>query len=454
MSECALPPIKTRHAPGGTAELWFLAYPVIVATLSQSLMGVVDTFFMGRIGTAEQGAVGLAMIMFWTVTSLFTGTLQGVSTFAAQHHGAKDYAQCGRDGWLGLYIVLPSAVLLSGMAFLSRPIFEAIGSDESILPHATDYLFIRLAGSVFVLVNWNMMSFLRGIGNTKTPMYLTLGANLLNAFLNYPLVLGHWGFPRLGASGAAIASVIATGVFSLVYIAFFLTGECGLKFQTRRIPRIRLKEVIAFLKIGAPIGGSWGLEMVSWTIFMAMVSWLGNAELAATNIAFQVLHFSFMGAVSVGIAATTLVGQYLGAGDLETARKTARSTIRSGIVYCVALGLLFLVARRWIVGLFNSDPAVIEIGARLFIYAAVFQFFDGLGITSNGVIRGAGDTRWSMVYTVLLAWGFFIPFTYLLTFPLDLGIDGAWSAVTLFLAFLGTGIYFRERSGKWTAMRV
>jgi len=447
-------PGGTGRAPGGSAELWALALPVIVATLSQTLMGLVDTFFMGRIGTAEQGAVGIAAVIFITISSLFIGTVHGVATFVAQHHGAEKYARCGRDGWMGLYFCIPAALVLGSISFLSQPIFTVIGLDHSTLPHATDYLFIRLAGVIFPMINFALVNFLRGIGDTRTPMWFTLGANVLNAFLNYALVLGNWGAPRLGATGAALATVIATAVFSLVYIGFFLSGERHRKYGTRSMSLPSKKDVVAFLKIGGPIGGIWTLEMASWSVFMAFVSHLGNAELAATNITFQVLHFSFMGAVSLATAATTLVGQYLGAEDPETAKKTARTTIRWGITYCVTVGSVFLLARHQIVAFFNADRAVVEIGGRLFVYAAVFQFFDGLGISSNGVIRGAGDTRWPMVLMVILAWGVFVPLTYTLTFALDWGIDGAWIAVVVFIAALGIGLYFRQRSGKWLGMRV
>jgi len=427
---------------------------VIVATLSQSMMGVVDTFFMGRIGTAEQGAVGLAGVIFWTVLSFFSGTLQGVSTFAAQHFGAGDHRRCGRDGWMGLAVSLPSAAIMAAMAFLSSSIFAFIGTDESIRPHATDYMFIRMAGSIFVVINFSVVNFLRGIGDTRTPMYFTLGANVLNGFLNYALVLGNWGAPRMGASGAALASVIATAVFSIIYLVFFFTGERNRVFHTRVIRPIPVRDVLRFLRIGAPIGGTWMLEMVSWSVFMSIVSRLGNVQLASTNIVFQVLHFSFMGAVALGTAATTLVGQYLGAEDPATAEKTARSTIRSGVAYCVSMGVVFLVARHQIVAIFNSDPAVIEMAGRLFIYAAVFQFFDGLGISSSGIIRGAGDTRWPMILTVILAWGFFIPFTYVMVSYAGLGIDGAWTAATAFICTVGCGMWLRLKSGKWKSMRV
>ncbi len=445
---------KKRREPGGSAELWALALPVIVATLSQSLMGLVDTFFMGRIGTAEQGAVGLAAVIFITISSLFIGTVHGVATFVAQHHGAKDYARCGRDGWIGLYFCVPAALVLGSVSFLSHPIFTAIGLDGTTLPHATDYLFIRLSGVLFPMINFALVNFLRGIGDTRTPMWFTMGANILNALLNYALVLGNWGAPRLGAKGAALATVIATAVFSLVYLGFFLSGERHRKYETRRLHLPSKRTVIAFLKIGGPIGGIWTLEMASWSVFMAFVSHLGHAELAATNIAFQVLHFSFMGAVSLATAATTLVGQYLGAEEPDRARKTARTTIRWGIIYCVTVGSIFLLARHQIVAFFNAESTVVEIGARLFVYAAVFQFFDGLGISSNGVIRGAGDTRWPMILMVVLAWGVFVPLTYTLTFPLGWGIDGAWIAVVVFIATLGVGLYSRLRSGKWLSMRV
>ncbi len=413
------------------AELWILAYPVIVATLSQSVMGVVDTFYMGRIGTTEQGAVGFAALIFWTVSSLFVGTQQGVSTFAAQLYGAGDFTRCGRDGWIGLFISVPSAAILAVIALFTVEIFELIqtgthvgaSGEGSIIPHASNYLSIRLFGSLFILINLGVTNFLRGIGDTKTPMYFTIGANVLNVLLDYWLILAEGG-PHLGATGAALGSVIATGVFSLAYMAFFLSGRCHRRFATRRIQVPRLREMLDFLKIGAPIGGTWALEMIAWTVFMGMVSRLGNMALASTIIVFEVLHFSFMVAVSIGTAATTLVGQYLGAEDPKTAQKTARSALISGVVYCVTMGLLFLFMRRIIMSTFSLDPEVIETGCRLFIYAAVFQFFDGLGISSNGVIRGAGDTRFPLYLTVFLAVLFFIPLTYLLTWKADLGIDG------------------------------
>ncbi len=442
------------HGPGGVGELWALAYPVIVATLSQSMMGVVDTFFMGRIGTTEQGAVGLAGVIFWTVISFFSGTLHGVSTFAAQHFGAGDLRRCGRDGWLGLTMALPSAAILGVVSVFTGSIFTVLGSDGALLPHASSYMSIRLLGTLFIFINFAVINFLRGVGDTRTPMYFTLGANLLNGALNYALVLGNWGAPRMGASGAALASVIATAVFSIFYLFFFFTGARARRFHTRVIQPASPREVFGFLRVGLPIGASWMLEMVSWSAFMSIVSRIGHAELAATNIVFQVLHFSFMGAVALGTAATTLVGQYLGAENVAIAEKTARSTIRSCIGYCVTMGLLFLAARYQIVTLFNPDPDVIAVGGRLFVYAAIFQFFDGLGISSNGVIRGAGDTRWPMILSVLLGWGFFIPSTYALVAAAGMGIDGAWTAATLFIMTFGIGLWLRQRSGKWKAMRV
>ncbi len=445
-----------KHTPGGIGELWFLAYPIIIATISQTVMGVVDTFYMGRVGTVEQGAVGLAAVLYWSMASLFVGTLQGISTFSAQHYGAGDYKRCGKDAWIGLYLTLPSAVLLLAASFFILPIFELIGSDEAVIPHAVDYLSIRLYGSFFVLVNYALISFLRGIGDTKTPMYCAIGANILNIVLDYPLILGieAWGFKGFGAAGAASASVIATAVFSVVYLALFFFGKQSQKFGTRQIRGPALKDTASFLKTGAPIGGSWALEMVCWTFFMGIVSRMGEVALAATSIIVEVMHFSFMIAVSLSTAVTTLVGQYLGAEDVKTAQRSARTTVYCGVLFCLSMGILFFVLRGWIMSLFSLDPRVIETGSVIFIYVASFQCFDGLGKTCNGVIRGAGDTRWPMLMTMALAWGVFLPLTYILCEFTEIGVQGAWLAATVFIASLGVCMYLRYRSGKWKSMRV
>jgi len=446
-------PDTVKHKPGGYAELWILAYPVIVATLSQSLMGVVDTFYMGRVGSAEQGAVGLAAITFWTIISLFVGTLYGVSTFSAQHFGAKKFERCGRDGWLVIYLSLPFAICCIGLSFFSETVYMLIGSDPSVIPHAADYTYIRLMGGGFVLINYGISSFLRGIGDTRTPMYFTLGANIFNIVFNYYLILAPNG-PKMGASGAALGSVLATAVFSITYIAFFLSGKRNSLFKTRRLVAPPWNELISFLKTGAPIGMSWFLEMVSWTAFMAIISRFGVVALAATGIVFEVIHFSFQGAIALGTAATTLVGQYIGAGKIEIAEKSAKAVLKSSVIYCVLMGLIFLVFRQFIMEKFTLDQEVIEVGKRLFIYVAIFQFFDGLAISSNSVIRGAGDTKWSMIFMMIMAWGFFLPGTYLLTEIAGYGIDGAWICATVFLTLLGFGLYFRYRSGKWKTMRI
>jgi putative MATE family efflux protein len=397
--------------------------------------------------------VGLAAITFWTIISLFVGTLHGVSTFSAQHYGAGDFARCGRDGWLVLFLTVPFALVLMSVTGLCTAIFEIIGTKPSIVPHASDYMFIRLMGAFFVLINYGVVSFLRGVGDTRTPMYFTIGANVLNIGFNYYLILAPEG-PKMGAGGAALGSVLATAVFSIGYVIFFLTGERNRLFKTRTLVKPRARELFDFLKTGMPIGGTWALEMASWTAFMAIISYFGVVALAATEVVFEVLHFSFQGAIALGTAATTLVGQYLGADKVKIAEKSARSTMCSSVVYCVTMGLIFLVFRRQIMQVFTLDHQVIEVGQRLFIYVAIFQFFDGLAISCNGVIRGAGDTRWSMVFMVIMAWGLFLPLTYVLTLKAELGIDGAWISATLFITLVGIGLYLRYRSGKWKTMRV
>jgi Na+-driven multidrug efflux pump len=151
----------------------------------------------------------------------------------------------------------------------------------------------------------------------------------------------------------------------------------------------------------------------------------------------------------VSIATTTLVGQYLGAGDKEAARRSAYNSLRVVIAFMGTMGVLFYVFRAQLIGLFNPDPAVIAVGATLLIYAAIFQIFDGTGMVCAGVLRGAGDTRWPSVVSIAIAWGVFVPLVYLMSVRLQLGVVGGWQAAAIWIGVLGLAMFLGVRRRKW-----
>jgi Na+-driven multidrug efflux pump len=184
-------------------------------------------------------------------------------------------------------------------------------------------------------------------------------------------------------------------------------------------------------------------------IFTTMIARLGAAEAAAHAIATQVMAFSYMSGYGFSVAATTLVGQYLGAGNLPAARRSVVSCLVLVLVFMGALGGAFFVWRDALVDVFTDDTTVVTLGARLLIFVALFQLFDACGLIATGVLRGAGDTRWPMLAGLVISWGIFLPVAALALFAWQAGITGAWAAALLYVVLLGMGLMLRLLHGGW-----
>ena len=447
--------LKISENAGGYSEVWYLAYPIIITSLSRSIMGVVDTIFMGKVGIAEQGAVGLGGIFVWTVASIFTGTLTVNNTFVAQRFGAKKYKECAKTTWQGLWLCIPFAIIL---LFLVQPFlkdfFELAGTKPEITDHAYIYGHVRLYGVFFMFIEFTLVAFFRGIGDTKTPMKVVIIANLLNIVLDYWLIFGGLGIKPLGTFGAGLATALSSFCSALVFLYLYIFTKKAKQYGTQKEWRFSFKTTKNFLKIGFPIGVSWIFHMGTWSIFTIIISRIGKIELAANNIVMQLLHLSFMPGVAMSITTTTLVGQYLGAEREDLAFKSANTSLKFGLAYMSLMALIFFTFKTELISLFNSDVDVIKTGARLLIFAAAFQCFDALGMISGGALKGGGDTRWPMILEFIAGWFFFVPITYFFSIVMDSGVYGAWFGAMFYIIILGVMMFGRYVGGKWKKMRV
>jgi MATE family multidrug resistance protein len=181
---------------------------------------------------------------------------------------------------------------------------------------------------------------------------------------------------------------------------------------------------------------------------------MGNASMAATQAMLSLLSMSYMQAIGIGLAGTTLVGRYKGAGDLAAALRSYGSALRLALALGIAIAALFLLAPGALMGLYTSDPDVLRLGPPLLALAAAFQLFDAVQIVAGGALRGAGDTRWPLLVQTLLAWGLRLPLVWLFAFALDGGVVGAWYAEFAFIVTLAAALVFRFRSGAWQAVRI
>lgn len=439
---------------GSYREVIQLAYPAVLTMLSWTAMWTVDTIFVGRVGTAEQGAVGLAGALTWTAVCVVNGTMTAVQIFVAQHCGAGQRHRCGEILWQGIYLALLAAVPAIILGLYSDRLVGLLKISLDLRGFTADYLKIRLVGAVFHFLFRNMELFLQGTGDTRTPLKVSIVANGCNVLLDYLLIFGKFGFPEMGVRGAALATVIATAVQSGIY-AYLLFGRSGWRmYFPRRVSPLVPRRFFKLVRVGGPVGVQWLLDMSTWTIFTTFVARLGEVEAAAHQIAITILHVSFMPGYGISIATTTLVGQFIGAGDAESAKRAAYNSLRIVVLFMGTMGVMFFLFRSQLIRVFNPDPEVIAVGATLLIYAAVFQVFDGTAMVGTGVLRGSGDTRWPSLVSIGIAWGVFVPLVYLMIIRLDLGVTGGWLAASIWIGTLGLAMFGGVCKRRWTERKL
>lgn len=439
---------------GTVREVLFMSFPIVIAFLSFSMMGIVDTLIMGRVGTAEQGAVGLGGLLAWGFAALFTGSFTALNTFVAQDFGAMAFGKIRRP----VYAAISLIPFITAFVWFFIPWFpdliSAFGTETTVAPLVVKYLKIRILGLPFLLLIFATVSFLRGLGDMRTPMINTILANIINAVLSIILVFGLIGFPKMGLAGAAIASVIS-GIFEAVFnLAVFWSRKNNALYQTRSICRPRLDEIARLFKVGFPIGLMWVADIMVWTVFAVYSATLDPTSLAAHMILFQILHLSFLPAAAISTAGQTLVGQYIGAKRIDFATKAANRAIAVGVGYMTFAGIAMAVFRYPLIGAFNPDPEVIYVGVRLCLIAALFQPFDGVCIIVSGVLRGAGDTRYPLLAVLFAGIIVFAPCVYLLGEIMEWGIYGAWAAALTYSLSFAFLVGYRYLRGAWKTMNI
>jgi len=428
-----------------------IAGPVLITNLSYTLMGVIDTVMVGHLGIAELGAVGLGNILTFAILSFFWGLLSGVNTLVAQAVGASDREAAGRVFWQGFYFALVSAVLIAAMWPVAPLLFKWTGGSPEVQAIAADYMRIRLLGGGGVVLLWACDNFYRGIGRTTVTMWCGMGQMVLNCGLNYLLIFGKLGAPRMGAAGAALGTVVAQVVVALaLFISIAWLPRVRREFFIAKTSRFRVALSRRLLRLSLPIGVQTSLEMGGIAVFSAIVSRLGDAELAATNAVIQAWSVAFMGAVALSVGATTLVGQCIGAGQLAGARWVVGRVMRLGYILTAFIGVIYLALPKQIMALFVSASdldRLVPFARPLFIVVVLCLVFDLKFNILSGALRGAGDTMYSMLVNIGSAWLVFVPALFIVT-P-RYGLVGSWSCLILHVFLMAFLLEIRIRGDRW-----
>lgn len=447
------PPVDRRTA-GSYKQVWVLAYPAILTMISQTVMWTVDSAMVGHVGKTELAAVGLGGILVFTLSAFFIGLTSAVNTFVAQSYGAGQFRRCGMYLWQGLYVSIAAAALIYTVRAFAPQIVRLLGPDEPVQPLTTVYIQIRMLSAPFFLIYYTYSHFFRGIGDTKTPFKVLLFAHAVNAVGDYFLIFGKGPFPAMGVEGAAWATALANLVAAVIFFTLTFTRSLREKYGTTDQKRPRIVEIDRLLRVGMPVAVHFFLDMGSFLVFSAYIGRMGTDALAVNQIAIQILALSFMPCQGFAIAATTLMGQYIGAGYPDLAKRSAYTTLKMGLFYAGFVALLCLTVPVQLVKIFNSDPTVVELGRLVLHWAALFQAFDAVQFISSGALRGAGDTRVPMWIVLSAAWFLFLPLAYVFGTVLDWGVVGAWAGATLYIVVIAVMMFLRLKTERWRLIRI
>lgn len=429
-----VPPTFSRHA----AETARLAAPLAIAQLSQMAMGVTDTILLGSLGTDALAAGGLGAGIFFVVVTLLQGVLSSVSVTVANARGAQAEHRVPHIYWSGLVLsallAVPAFVLLS----FSQPILLAFGEPATLARDVGAYTGVLRWASLGSLIGVGMMrAFLPAIGAAKRLLWISIASVGVNAVLNYGLIHGAYGLPRLGLLGSAAATTITVWTTAIALVALLHGRPRYRHFVTAARPNVPLMGEL--FGIGWPVAITYGVESTLFLGTGLMIGILGETQLAAHQIALNVASVSFMVPLAIGQAANVRVGYWLGAGQPVAARHAGFAALGLGVAFMSLSGLVLIVAPRAIIGLYLrlDDPAnaaTVAIAASLLGVAAIFQIVDGMQAIGSGCLRGLKDTRIPMLAAAFGYWGVGFPTGYLLAFHAGLGARGLWWGLAAGLA--------------------
>ena len=447
-------------------RIWSLAWPAIVANISQTLLNLVDTLMVGHVSALAIASVGLGGQVSWFMFPIMMAVSVGTLALVARFVGAGDIsgAELALEQSLYLAFLLGIPVMLFGW-FFGDDVLWVMGAKGELLELAYAYLRVVFLFYPIRFVLFTANSALRGAGDTKTPMKAGVLMNVLNATFDYLLIYGKLGFPRLGAVGAAWASGIGITVATIVILAMLLSGKLVIRFRPDW--RFEWGMVKRIVRIGIPTLVERSLFSFYGFLYMSIVTRFGDVALAAHQIGLRIESIAYMPAFGFNVASSALVGQNLGAKRPNEAERTVKEALKMVTVFMSVMAFVLIAFPRYLVMPFltKSDPHYGEVLSLAVVYLLIVGISEiplGWVFVLSGALRGAGDTKSPMYVTAVSKLLFRIVPAYLLGFGFSvgrfhfkgLGVVAAWIAMS-FETFTSALLYWLIfRRGKWKHVKV
>ena len=440
-------------------------------------MSVVDVAMVGRLGTEALAATGMGSMMFWGALSLAIGIRTAVQTVTARRLGQGLYKESGTALRNGLALATLYSLPTSFFVWkYSDPLVRFFIEDPSATPLTTDYVSIVFIGLLFSSYSFVFQGFFTGIEKTKIHLKVTIISNVLNVYLNAGLIYGSngvqeffnehfstisflsylWGwanFPTLGVKGAAIATLISSFWMAVHYAVSLLSKQTNERYSVSRFS-FDSKMMKRQVQLALPQGLQESVIAIGWGVFYKIVGIIGLIELATTELLFTIMHASFMPAMGVGQACSTLVSKYMGQGRIKKSETSIRESVRIAEYIMAPMGLTFIFFPEFYLHIFTNDLKIIHMGSYGLRIIGALQFIDAIGFVLWFALSGAGNTFFPAMVEAVLTWVVVVLGSYVVGVYYSLGFNALWWLFPIHLGLFATIMIWKVKQGDWKRIEV
>ncbi len=432
-----------------------LAGPVIVGMISQTLLNVVDTAMVGRLGSPSLAGSGMGGLVFWMCLGSLGALNIGTQAITARRYGEGRFHAAGKvlDNAAVIALVLGSVMTVLGVIFTPK-LFPLIIHDPEVAVLGVSYLQARFFGALPFLIIFAFRGFFNGIGRTVVHMRVAILVNAINLFLNWVLIFGNLGAPAMGVMGAGLASAIGTLAGAIAIVMTAMMGSYRTKYHLFHKGSGSMMVKKGIIKLALPTGLQRVMSMMGFTVFLAITGLIGTVEQAVSNVIITIMSLSFLPGVAFGIAASTLISQKLGKEDTGGAEVMGWEAAKLSALFMGVMGVVFILFPSMLLKIFTNEAEVIRAGIVPLQIIGAVQFFDGVGMTISSALQGAGMNRWVMIAEVSISWFLFIPLTYIFAILAGWGLYGAWSVMALYFALFAVVCSLKFAGGSWQKVQI
>lgn len=428
-----------------------IAWPSLLELMLTQLASMVDMIMVGRLGASALTAVGLTTQPKFLIIAILTSINVGTTALVARNKGRGKQEKANLVLRQAILVNIFISTLISIIMYIAaEPVIKFMGATDALsLKEGTEYLKIQMFGILALGLTGTITAALRGAGNSKTAMIYNLMGNLVNVVFNYALIYGNFGFPELGVAGASIATVIGQfAAFIMAYVA--VTGHRNyVRFRLKDGIKPDLKMMGAISDIGIPALIEQIVMRIGLIAYAKTVASLGTLAFAVHNVCMNIQALSFMNGQAFAVSATSLVGQSLGKKRADMAKLYAVRSRRTGTLVSVLLMILFFAFPKQIISLYNSDPEIVNLGARILLMVSIIQIPQGSQFIISGILRGAGDTKATAIIITVTTLFLRPVLAIIMINVFHMGLEGAWIALIADQLLRSLLVLLRFSSGKW-----